>query len=197
MRTTHCRALRALVGLAAVTTLAACGSGETTSTTTASSSSAASTSTPSLTVTDGWVKAVDASQDMTAAFGTLTNTGDEDVVITGGRSDLAGMVEAHVMSKDENGAMVMEEAKDGDTVPAGGALELTPGGAHLMLMDLSSDVVAGEDYVVTVTTADGQEVDLTFAGREFSGAEEEYAPDMPGMSHDGHGETPATSSSSR
>ncbi|WP_252976237.1 copper chaperone PCu(A)C [Janibacter melonis] len=129
---------------------------------------------------------------MTAAFGTLTNTGDEDVVITGGRSDLAGMVEAHVMSKDENGAMVMEEAKDGHTVPAG-ASSSSPRGAHLMLMDLSSDVVAGEDYVVTVTTADGQEVDLTFAGREFSGAEEEYAP---GMSHDGH-ETSATSSSSR
>ncbi|WP_252976236.1 hypothetical protein [Janibacter melonis] len=45
MRTTHRRALRALVGLAAVATLAACGSGETTSTRTAASSPAASTST--------------------------------------------------------------------------------------------------------------------------------------------------------
>ena len=87
----------------------------------------------------------------------------------------------------------MTEAEDGHTVPAGGELVLEPGGAHLMLLQLTEPVVAGEDYVITVTTADDRSIELTFAGREFSGAQEEYEPGMP---HD-DAESSTTSSSSR
>lgn len=187
---TRRRALQALTGLALVGTLAACGS----STDTAGGSSTSSAgSGPTLTISDGWVKATD--EGMTGAFGTLKNTGDEDVVITGGSSPVAGLVEAHVMAKGDDGATVMTKAEDGHTVPAGGEMVLEPGGPHIMLMKLKEPVVAGEDYVVTVTTKDGQDVELAFTGREFSGAQEEYDQ---GMSHgdDAHEEGSATSSSS-
>jgi copper(I)-binding protein len=174
---TRRRALTTLAGLALVGTLAACGSS---SGTTEATSTSTTPSGPALTVTDGWVKAT--KDGMTGAFGTLKNTGSTDVVVTGGSSPIAGMVEAHVMTAGDNGQMVMTKAEDGHTVPAGGQLVLEPGGAHLMLMKLKEPVVAGEDYVITVTTKDGQDVDLTFTGREFSGAQEEYDP---GMSHDG------------
>ncbi len=187
---TRRRALQALTGLALVGTLAACGS----STDTAGGSSTSSAGFgPTLTITDGWVKATD--EGMTGAFGTLKNTGDEDVVITGGSSPVAGLVEAHVMAKGDDGATVMTKAEYGHTVPAGGEMVLEPGGPHIMLMKLKEPVVAGEDYVVTVTTKDGQDVELAFTGREFSGAQEEYDP---GMSHgdDADEEGSATSSSS-
>lgn len=198
MHTSRRGALRALTTLALVGTLAACGSG--TTTTTSGSTSTSTTDAPALTVTDGWVKAT--SEDMTGAFGTLKNSGDTDVVITGGSSDIAGMVEAHIMAKGDDGQMVMTKAEDGHTIPAGGQLVLEPGGAHLMLMKLTKDVVAGEDYVITVTTKDGQSIDLTFVGREFSGAQEEYDPEMSHDSeshdsHTSHGESSTMSSSSR
>lgn len=183
------RPLQALTGLALVGTLAACGS----STDTAGGSSTSSAgSGPTLTISDGWVKATD--EGMAGAFGTLKNTGDEDVVITGGSSPVAGLVEAHVMAKGDDGATVMTKAEDGHTVPAGGEMVLEPGGPHIMLMKLKEPVVAGEDYVVTVTTKDGQDVELAFTGREFSGAQEEYDP---GMSHgDGADEEGSATSSS-
>lgn len=176
-------ALRALTTLALVGTLAACGSDTT--------DPEGSPAGPRLTVTDGWVKATD--DGMTGAFGTLKNLGEEDVVVTGGASEIAGDVEAHVMAPGQDGALVMTEAEDGHTVPAGGELVLEPGGAHLMLLQLTEPVVAGEDYVITVTTADDRSIELTFAGREFSGAQEEYEPGMP---HD-DAESSTTSSSSR
>ena len=187
---TRRRALQALTGLTLVGILAACGSSTDTA---GGSSTSAAGSGPTLTITDGWVKATE--EGMTGAFGTLKNTGDEDVVITGGSSPVAGLVEAHVMAKGDDGAMVMTKAEDGHTVPAGGEMVLEPGGPHIMLMKLKEPVVAGEDYVVTVTTKDGQDVELAFTGREFSGAQEEYDP---GMSHgdDAHEEGSATSSSS-
>lgn len=202
MTTSRRGALRALTALTLAGTLAACGSGTTTT-------EPAGTSTPAgetLTVTDGWVKATD--EGMTGAFGTLKNTGEQAVVITGGSSEIAGDVEAHVMVEGDDGNLVMTEAEDGHTIPAGGELVLEPGGPHLMLMKLSEPVVAGEDYVITVTTVDEQSIDLSFAGREFSGAQEEYEPDMSHdegemssddegeMSHDGTDSESSTTSSS-
>lgn len=178
------RTLRAVCALTLGLSLAACGSDTGTpageSSSSSSSTSSSSSSTSALTLTDGWVKAT--GEDMTGAFGTLKNTGDEDVVLTGGTSDLAGMVEMHVMTKDADGQMVMTKAEEGHTIPAGGELVLEPGGAHIMLMELTDEVVAGEDYEITVTTKDGEEIPLTFAGREFSGADEKYSPDSSASS---------------
>ncbi|GAA3618542.1 hypothetical protein GCM10022199_23780 [Marihabitans asiaticum] len=180
--------LATLGAVSAAALLAGCG-GEDASTTASAtdpttSSSSAEQATSPLTISDGWVKATD--EGMTGAFGTLRNSGEQDIVITGGSSDIAGMVEAHVMTTDDSGQMVMTEAKDGHTVPAGGELVLEPGGPHLMLMQLEEPVVAGTDYVITVTTKGGESVDLTVAGREFSGAEEDYDGGEDDHSDDEH-----------
>lgn len=156
--------------------LTACGDdgSAATSSSTAGATSTSSTASPdaALTLEDGWVKAAD--EGMTAAFGTLRNDTGSDIVITGGTSPVAGAAETHIMETGDDGVMVMAEAPDGLTVPAGGTLSLDPGGAHLMLMDLAEEVRAGDDVEIVVSTRDEQEVTLTVPAREFEGAQESY-----------------------
>ena len=75
---------------------------------------------------------------MTGVFGTLTNTTDKEVTITGGSSPVAGMVEVHETVKNDAGVMVMQPKAGGFVIPAKGTLELKPGGNHIMLMKMSA-----------------------------------------------------------
>lgn len=183
------RTLPVIATIAAISLLAACGSSTTseggaTSSEAAGASGTSSASAPAsvLTVTDGWVKAT-TDEKMSAAFGTLHNDDDRAVVITGGSTPVAGMVEAHVMTKGEDGQMVMEEAEDGFTVDPGGSMELAPGGEHLMLMKLRGPLKAGDEVVVTATDDGGKEYPLTFSVREFAGADEDYEPSATHSNH--------------
>ena len=163
-------------------TLGGCGADSTSETTPATATGTSATE-EALTVHDGWAKAAD--EGMTAAFGTLKNSGSKDLVVTGGKSDAAGMIETHVMVKDDSGQMVMTKTEDGFTVPAGGEFVLKPGGPHLMLMKLKHELKPGEEVVITVSDSSGGTYPLTFQVREFDGADESYDPDASSssMSH--------------
>lgn len=158
-----------LVGLAglAVASLAACSSGGSTD------SPSAAAECP-VTVTDPWVKAVD--KGMTAAFGTLSNTGDAAVTITSASSPASSAMELHEVV-DNNGEMVMQPVPGGFPVPAGGTLPMEPGGYHLMLMDVTAPIKAGEDVAVTLTCSNGATAGFTAQARTFEGGEEEYRND--------------------
>lgn len=137
-----------------------------------------------VTLEDGWAKAVEDLPDtgampaMTGVFGTLTNSGDVDVRLTGGASPVAGTVELHETVMSDEG-MVMREADGGLVVPAGGSLVLEPGGHHIMLMDLTEPVPAGADVEVVLQSEDGAEATVVAPARTFAGAEETYAPAEP------------------
>lgn len=172
--------------LAAAATLALSGCGDTTTTpastdtTTTASTSADPDTLGGLTLVDGWAKAVEEVTEggmgsMTGVFGTLTNSTDTDIHLTGGSSPVASTVELHetVMS---DGTMVMREAADGFVVPAGGTFVLEPGANHVMLLGLMQPVPAGSDVDVVLTAEDGTEVTVVAAARTFAGAEETYVP---------------------
>ncbi|MEE6261693.1 copper chaperone PCu(A)C [Plantactinospora sonchi] len=161
--------------LAATTAVAfgAAGCGGSTSPA-AESGPSASATTPAnpVTVRDPWVKAAD--EGMTAAFGTLVNDGDADVTITGVSTDVSPM-EVHEMTM-KDGRMVMQPKAGGITIRAGGSHQLEPGGDHLMLMDLSRPVRAGDEITFTLTFADGKIARFTAVAKPFTGAEESYDP---------------------
>jgi len=161
------------IGLAAVLVLSACAneSPGSTDTPTAASTSAG-TSSATLTVTDAWAKAADSG--MTAAFGTLVNHGDTDILITSASSTVAAKVELHEMAADASGQMVMRPKESGFIVPAGGSLELMPGGLHLMLIGLTAPVKPGDDVPVTLSADDGSTYELIASARSYSGANESY-----------------------
>ena len=115
---------------------------------------------------------------MTAVYGTLTNNSSQDVVLVGGATEIAGVVEVHEMSMI-GGEMMMQEIDGGLVIPAGKSIVLEPGGNHLMLMMLTDDLEAGEEISVTFDF-DGAE-DLTIHGivaKPAEGGDEEYHSDM-------------------
>jgi copper(I)-binding protein len=153
------RLSRAALVAAIALTLAACSNGT------------ASDDASSLTITDTWVKAAD--EGMTAAFGTIENSSERDITITGASSEAATAVELHEVVDD-----VMRQIDGGFTVPAGGSLMLEPGGYHLMFMGIPAPIAAGDDVTVTLTLSDGSALDLMAVAKDFAGANEDYDGDM-------------------
>lgn len=168
----------ALLTLATPAALTACssddsgtsGDSKSAASSASATSSADATMASRITPSDTWAKAADSG--MSAAFGTLKNTGTKPIVITGARGD-AGPVQLHVTQKTATG-MEMKETKS-FTVPAGGSLELKPGSSHLMFMNLSHALKAGETQKLTVTFEDGSHTDVSFPVRAYDGAKEKYA----------------------
>ncbi len=126
-----------------------------------------------LTIADPWVKAQD--QDMTGAFGVLSNPGDADVTITSASSPSAGMMEIHEVV-DKDGAMVMQPKEGGLVVPAGGTAELKPGSDHLMMMKLPAPIEAGDEVEITVVCDAGGSLTWTSVAKPFEGGAESYVP---------------------
>ena len=94
-------------------------------------------------------------------FMTILNTGAKPMTLTAIESPLADTVELH-QSSMANGVMTMRR-QDTATIAAGGKLELSPGGYHLMLLGLKQPLKVGQKAPVTLVFAGGQRVtvDLT------------------------------------
>ncbi|QRZ61306.1 copper chaperone PCu(A)C [Rothia sp. ZJ932] len=157
-------------------------------TTDAASSTAVSAEAP-LELADGWVKAAD--KGMTAAFGTLTNTSEETVTITGAASAATDTVQLHVTEIDPTtGTSTMKEAPEGFTIEPGESFTMEPGGSHIMFMDLGCSLPTGSTLDVAIETPESSK-NFTFAVRDYQGAQEEYAPgdehSAAAMEHTAHG----------
>lgn len=136
-----------------------------------------------------WVKAAD--DGMTAVFGKLQNNTDKDINLVEAKYPDAEMVELHETESDGSGGMKMQEKKGGFTIPAGESLDFEPGGDHIMIMGLKKAIKPGEEISLDLVTADGETVGVTAVAKEYSGAQEEYAPgEAEGSSddHSDHGE---------
>ena len=166
---------------AASLALTVCAQGSTPATPSASATQA---SVP-LTVSDPWVKA--AESGMSAAFGTIKNTGDKDVTIVSASTPASPMAELHETVMGGNGTMQMQAKQGGFVIPAKGELKLEPGANHIMLMGLPKPVQAGDEITFELKTSDGSTVSFTAQGKDFTGANENYSG----------GQAPAPSSSSK
>jgi periplasmic copper chaperone A len=168
---------RAVLAAAVAGTLAACGG----STGSAPSSSApVSASALGITTSDAWVKT--APSGMTAAFVTLTNSTGTAQVLVSASTPVATTVQLHE-TVEQGGQMVMQEKKDGITVPANAAVVLEPGGQHIMLMNVTTAIKAGDLVPFTLTFASGGTLTFSATAKDFAGAQESYRPSpSPSMS---------------
>ena len=131
---------------------------------------------PDSSATDLWVKSSETSMagGMTAVYGTITNNTGADIVLTGGQTDAAGITEVHEMAMID-GQMKMQEIDGGLTIPAGQSIELELGGNHLMLMQLTADLLAGDEISVTFSFTGA--ADLVVDGivaKPAEGGDEQY-----------------------
>lgn len=108
-----------------------------------------------VTISEPWVRATVPQQMATGAFMQITSA--EGSKLVQASSPVAGVVEVHEMSMN-NGVMKMRAVTNGLELPAGKAVELKPGGYHVMLMDLKQQVKEGEEVSLTLVFegADGK-----------------------------------------
>jgi copper(I)-binding protein len=161
----------AVAAAALMLALSGCaGAAETPAETTDSAASA-----DTLTMTDAWVKANDSG--MTGAFGLLENSGTDDITVVSAETSAASMIELHETVANDAGDMVMQEKPDGFVVPAGGSIELAPGGNHIMLMGLTGPLAAGDEATFTLNLADGSSLEFSAPVKDYTGANETYEGD--------------------
>ncbi len=108
-----------------------------------------------VTVTDAWARATVQGQKATGAF--MKITAKENAKLIAGSSPAAGVVEIHEM-KMEKDVMKMAALPNGLDLPAGKAVELKPGGYHVMLMDLKAPLAKDTTVPVTLTFQDAKGV---------------------------------------
>jgi periplasmic copper chaperone A len=108
-------------------------------------------------ITDVWARP-GAEGDNSATYMSITNVGDDDVVLTGASSDVAGVVEVHESSMD-GGMMHMEEIPE-LVIEAGETMLLEPGGFHVMMMSLERDLEPDDTFDLTLHFEDLDDIEL-------------------------------------
>lgn len=79
----------------------------------------------------------------------LVNDGREADRLLGAKTDVAASVELHQTTM-EGGMMRMRPVPGGIEIPAGGRVELKPGGLHLMLINLQRALTVGDRFTVAL-----------------------------------------------
>jgi len=112
------------------------------------------------TVKDAWIRGTVPQQKATGLFAQITSAQGGKLVA--GSSPVAGIVEIHEMAMEGN-VMKMRALPAGLDLPAGKAVDLKPGGYHVMLMDLKQQVKEGETVPVNLVIEgkDGKKETLT------------------------------------
>lgn len=103
---------------------------------------------------NAWVRASVAGQKATGAFMRLTASTATRLVRA--ESAAAGVTEVHEMKME--GDVMKMRAIAGLDLPAGKAVDLKPGGYHVMLMDLKAPLVSGTPVPLTLVFQDAQGV---------------------------------------
>lgn len=108
----------------------------------------------------------------------VTNTGTEPDKLLGATTDASQLVRVHA-SELEGDVMKMSNVEDGLEIPAGGSIELAPGGGHhLMFMGVGTPFKQGECVEVTLQFEHAGDVPIVMT------IEEPAAKDASG--HDTH-----------
>jgi copper(I)-binding protein len=136
-----------------------------------------------VTVSEPWVRATVPQQKATGAFMKLQSA--QDAKLVSAKSTAAGIVEVHEMAMD--GGVMKMRAVDGLALPMGKAVELKPGGYHVMLMDLKSQVKEGDAVPLTLIfeTKDGkrQTLEVKAPARSMSAPAKAPHGGHSGMKH--------------
>jgi copper(I)-binding protein len=133
-----------------------------------------------VTVTDAWARATVQGQKATGAF--MKITAKDSVKLVGVSSPVAGVAEIHEM-KMEKDVMKMAALPNGLDLPAGQAVELKPGGYHVMLMDLKAPLTKDTTVPLTLTLQDAKGVKSNVELKVLVGMQ---APNMPRHDHTTH-----------
>ena len=126
-----------------------------------------------ITVQDAWMRATPPGAKIAAGYLTIRNTGAAERLV-GISSPAAERVETHITVRDGDISR-MREVKDYE-LPANGTLELKPGGAHLMFVNIKAPLKEGASVPATLRFEHAGEIKVQFQVR----------PLVAGEHHHGH-----------
>jgi hypothetical protein len=113
-------------------------------------------------IENAWARATPPGAKIAAGYMTIRNAGAADKLVSVS-SPAAEKVETHVTIKDGDVSR-MREVK-GYAVPAKGTLELTPGGSHLMLVNIKAPLKEGDKVPLVLRFEKAGEVKTELAVR--------------------------------
>ncbi len=115
-----------------------------------------------------------------AAYVSIANHGDAADRLIAAKTVVARRVEIHSMEMD-NGVMRMRAVDGGLPIAAGEAVHLAPGGLHIMLMGLTTQLAADSQHEITLVFEKAGEITVTATVKRPA----DITPTMPGhnMSH--------------
>jgi copper(I)-binding protein len=112
---------------------------------------------PTVKIEGVWLQAVPPVAEVTALYMKITNLGETPLQLVGASSSIATTIEPMITTRSKRkGQEIMGmEGVAHMEIPAGGVLELKPGGNHLMVMGLVSHPKEGEHVEFSIRFAPG------------------------------------------
>jgi periplasmic copper chaperone A len=145
-----------------------------------------------LIISQAWSRATPGGAKVAGGYLTIENKGAVPDRLIGGVGEASPRVEVHEMAMN-NGVMTMRPIDGGLTIDPGKTVKLAPGGYHLMMFDLKTQLKQGDKVPLTLQFEKAGKVDVTLdvqgvGAQGPAGASAAPAPmDMKGMSdHSGH-----------
>lgn len=132
--------------------------------------------TSSLRIEHPWSRVTPRGAVVAGGYAKIENTGKTADRLIGASAELSGRTEIHEMAM-EGGVMKMRALPNGIEIPAGGKVELAPGGLHIMFMELKQPLEEGKHFKGTLIFEKAGTVPVDFAVEGMAG---------PGE-HKGHG----------
>jgi periplasmic copper chaperone A len=114
-----------------------------------------------------WMRATPPGANLAAGYVTVRNKSASPERLVGASSPAAARVETHTHIKDGE-ILRMRETKALEISPKG-KLELKPGGAHLMLIDLKQPLKAGDTVQVTLKFEKAGDIKTEFHVGDLAG----------------------------
>jgi copper(I)-binding protein len=116
---------------------------------------------PKISVEALWGRTSPTSADASAFYVTIKNTGTAADKLIGAKSDACGLLELHE-TVDKGGGMMEMQPIAGQMIeiPAGGSVDLKPGGMHIMCMMKKADFAAGTKLSLTLVFEKSGEMKL-------------------------------------
>jgi hypothetical protein len=127
---------------------------------------AASITVGTLSIEGAWTRATAHGAKVAAGYLTIRNSGSEADTLVSVETPVAARGEIHDMTMTE-GVMRMRRLPDGIEIPAGGSVELKPGGMHLMFIELKQASVEGGRVAVKLTFKSGAVAELELPIRKL------------------------------
>jgi copper(I)-binding protein len=118
-----------------------------------------------------WARATPDGAGVAGGYLSLRNHGTTPDRLVAVGAEFAGRTEIHEMAVDDKGVMTMRPLPDGIEIPAGGEVELKPGGIHVMFMEITRGAREGETLEGSLTFEEAGTVDVEFDVEAIGGGD--------------------------